>query len=242
MAALDAKALFRANVPRNALIDLVEGVRAIRSAAAQHASRLGLQGSAATQLVGYETHKVMESKLKRVADAYNGASQDGGCFPGTELRCHQMLATWGPILIARASIREARALPTSCATRKNGSSLNWPYSKQTEMGFRHPADDPPMFAMILTCRDIEVRGKFHEIAIAAMEADCSGFIFYESADTFIAGYGAPDAMSDGSSGTSPTPPSGPPLPMQLRGDVKKPFEGGEHPKEDGEGRGGGIPS
>src|ERR1019366_1924912 len=40
--AFDAKTRFRANVPRGALIDLVENTRAARSAAARHAMLLGV--------------------------------------------------------------------------------------------------------------------------------------------------------------------------------------------------------
>jgi hypothetical protein len=228
LAALDAKARFRAKVPRDAMISLGEGVRAIRSSAARRALQIGLIGRSATEVTGYETHKVMERKLASIAAAYGGTSREGGFFPQTELRNFQMLADFGSVLIARASIVEVRALPPRCTTRTNGSELNFPYSHQDDL-FRPPmSDEPPMFALLLTCRDKEVRGKYHEVAIAVIEPDYSGFIFYEDVDTFIAGYTkGSESADDPTSETDTAAPDG--FQIKLR-DVKKPFEGGEHPQ------------
>ena len=165
---------------------------------------LGLSGRAASEVTGYQTHKVVERKFAAVAAAHRGTSIDGGVFPGTALRNFQMLAVFGSVLIARATIGEVRALPKQCASRVNGSTINWPFSGQEGLFPPEPLDDPAMFALLLTCKDKEVRGRFHEIALGVIEPDHSGFIFYEFADSFISSY-----RSDGSDETSvedkPTP-------------------------------------
>lgn len=225
LVAFDATARFRTNVPRHALIDLVDTVKAVRSSAARHALQVGLEGGSATQLTGYEAHKVFERKLPRIAITSGGESQDGGLFPGTELRNFQMLARFGSVLLARASIFEIRALPSACTTRRNGSRLNSAFSHQEELFSREWGDDPTMFALLLTCRDKEARGRYHEVAVGAVEPDYSGFIFYEDADSFIAGYGALGAggyTSEPGTAARGTPK----LDIKLR-NVKTPFEGGE---------------
>ena len=227
LSALDPKARFRAAVPRNALIDISESVRTARSSAAKRALFLGLQGGAAAQLTGYEAHKVMELRLAAIARSYGGAPFDGGLFPRTSLRNFQMMADFDGVLIVRASIVEVWALPTRSTTRVNGSTLNWPYSKQTELYPREHSVDPPMLALLLTCRDKEVRGRYHEVAIAAMEPDHGGFIFYENVDSFIAGYESHDS-GDATPDKIPTSRPQGPLPMTLR-NPRVPFVGGEHP-------------
>lgn len=234
---LDVKARFRADVPRRALLDIVEATRAARSQAAKNAALVGLTGRAATALTGYQTHKVMEKRLAALALAYGGLSLDGGLFPGTTLRGFQVLAKFGGVLIARASIVESRALPTRCATRINGSTINWPFSGQRGLFPQDPGADPQMFALLVTCRDKEVRGKFHELAIALIEPDYSGYILYEDADSFIAGYDAGEGHAS-TTGTPPMPPSSGSFNIILR-NPSKPFEGGESPKQpDEEGDGG----
>jgi hypothetical protein len=239
LVALDAKARFRASVPRHALIDLVDTVKAVRSSAARHAFQVGLEGGSATQLTGYEAHKVFERKLRRIAAISGGDSQDGGLFPGTELRNFQVLARFGSVLLARASIFEVRALPSACTTRKNGSSLNSPFSHQEELFSLERGDDPTMFALLLTCRDKEVRGRYHEVAIGLVEPDYSGFIFYEVADSFIAGYGTSGASGE-TSKDEMTARGAPQLDIKLR-NVKTPFEGGERPPDQSEEEEGSTP-
>lgn len=236
MPALDAKARFRADVPRDLLLSLVEGLRDARSQAARNASLVGLDGRAATELTGYQTHKVFEKKLIRLASSRGSGAIDGGFFPGTTLRCYQGLGMFGSVLIARASIFESRALPPQCATRINGSTINWPYSRQGELLGRDPGDDLKMFALLLTCRDKEVRGKFYEVAIGAIEPDYAGFIFYENVESFIAGYDevAPEPV-DGSGSTASSP-----FNLVLR-NPSKPFEGGETPQPPDEEGGGTQP-
>jgi hypothetical protein len=226
--ALDAKARIRASVPRPALIDYSDTVRAVRSSAARHAVQVGLEGGSATQLTGYEAHKVFERKLRGIAIAHGGGSQDGGFFPDTTLRNFQVLAQHGCVLIARATIFEVRALPSACTSRRNGSSLNWPYSRQEGLFPRERSDDPTIFALLLTCRDKELRGKYHEVAIGVIEPDYSGFIFYEDVDSFIAGYiEIAGGHVDPTDGTDAATGDG--FHIKLR-DVKTPFEGGEHPR------------
>jgi hypothetical protein len=76
----------------------------------------------------------------------------------------------------------------------------------------------------LTCRDRHDVGKFHEVAVAVIESDFSGFAFYEEIDSFIAGYGEGHASAEKDKAPAPDGPA--PLGIELRKDVK-PFIGGE---------------
>jgi hypothetical protein len=186
-----AAAAIRASITREQLIDFVELLRAGRKDAGEHATALGLIGAPAARIAGLSMHEVVTQRFASLVTLHGGVVINGECFPGTVLRNYQLLGRYGRLVLGKASIARPRALPKGNFTRRNGATLNRPYSLQPDMFASRLdiTDQTSIYALMLTCADRKSLMRLHEIAIAVIEPDSSGFILYEDVDAFLANYG-----------------------------------------------------
>lgn len=226
MSAENIPALIRVNVSKDQMIDLASLFPECRRDAAKAVEVTPLVGKARARVVGYASHEITEQRLAEVIQLHEGRVIEGQAFPGTKLRNYQVLGVYGRVLIGKASIVEAGALPTRNLTRSNGAKFNRSFSKKADIPglFVPPPDGGFLYVTFLTCRDRYDMGKFHEIAVTVIESDFSGFAFYEEIDAFIASYG--EGSGDALTPSAPAPDGPQPLSIELRKDVK-PFIGGE---------------
>ncbi|HEX2813632.1 MAG TPA: hypothetical protein VHO04_13225 [Sphingopyxis sp.] len=125
-------------------------------------------------------------------------------MPGTDLRVYQPFARFqGPavgVILGFAAMPERRKMPAKNMSRAAGVSLNWPF--QPSM-----FDDPKslrandIFVLFLTARDRNKAGMIEEIAVGVIGADYKDFIFYESLEDFLRGYGEDSDAPDGPDGS-----------------------------------------
>jgi hypothetical protein len=120
-------------------------------------------------------------------------------MPGTELRVYQPFARFqGPkvgVILGFAAMPEPQKLPSKNMSRAAGVSLNL----HLQLGM---FDDPKtvrrddIFVLFLTARDRNKAGMIEEIAVGVIGADYKDFLFYESLEDLLSGYGDATGVPD----------------------------------------------
>jgi len=229
MSADDVKRIIREDVTKSQLIDIADTLRSTRKTAGQHASAMGLAGRSASRIAGFGAYELQNIHLPALTIAHGGTVIDGENFPGTELRTYQPISQFGRTLIGKASIPDPGELPTQNLTRANGAKVNVKYATTGYLFGCEPAapTEDVIYVLLLTCRDRHDPEAYAEVAIAALEPDFSGYIFYELLDAFVAGYADGSAES---TGDVPATPIAPDFGLALRKGVSL-FQGSETPDE-----------
>lgn len=226
MAADTVKQILREDVTKDQLIDVADLLRSTRKTAGEHAGAMGLAGRAALRIAGFSAYEIQTKMLPELTLLQGGIVIEGENFPGTELRSFQPICRYGRVLFGKASIPDPGELPTQNVTRGNGAKVNVRHGTAEFLpGLAPPAPtEDVIYALLLTCRDRNDPAKYLHVAIAVLEPDFSGFIFYESLDGFIAGYG--EGKAGGVTHGATTGPAPTPLGLELKKGVA-PFQGSE---------------
>jgi len=194
---------------------------------------MGLAGRFALQIAGFGAYAIQNKRLPDLTLLQGGHVIEGQNFPGTELRSYQPICRYGRVLVGKASIQDPGELPSQNITRANGATVNVKHGSTAcfpGFGPKPPVEDV-IYALLLTCRDRNDPERYTHVAIAVLEPDFSGFIFYESLDTFIAGYGDAGEENSGNTGAVAAGP----LPgLALKKGVV-PFQGTEKQGDTGRG-------
>jgi hypothetical protein len=225
MAADRVKRIIREDVDKDKLIDIADLLRSTRKTAGEHAGAMGLAGRQALRIAGFSAYELQAKLLPELTLGQGGVVIEDDNFPGTELRSFQPICRYGRVLFGKASIPDAGELPTRNVTRSNGAKVNVLLGSATFLPGLEPAapTEDVVYVLLLTCRDRNDLARYQHVAIAALEPDFSGFIFYESLDHFIAGYGEICSEIGTHGATSPATAS---LGLELKKGVT-PFQGSE---------------
>lgn len=228
MVADAVKRIIREDVKKGELIDAADLLRSTRKTAGEHASAMGLAGRAALRIAGFGAYEIQTKLLPELTQLQGGVVIEGENFPGTDLRSFQPICRYGRVMFGKASIPDPGELPTQNVTRGNGAKVNVRHGTAEFLpGLAPPAPtEDVVYVLLLTCRDCNDPEKYQHVAIAALEPDFSGYIFYESLDGFIAGYGEEEAGSGAPAASAPAP-----LGLELKKGVA-PFQGSEAPGEE----------
>lgn len=224
MAADTVKRIIRDDVGKDKLIDVADLLRSTRKTAGEHAGAMGLAGRQALRIAGFGAYEIQTKLLPELTLLQGGFVIEDDNFPGTELRSFQPICRYGRVLFGKASIPDPGELPTRNVTRSNGAKVNVPHGTAAFLpGLEPPAPTKDVvYVLLLTCRDRNDPARYQHVAIAALEPDFSGFIFYEPLDQFIAGYGEIDSGT----ATGATTPAAASLGLELKKGVP-PFQGSE---------------
>jgi len=179
-----------------------------------------LNAKRSREVEGQIRFRLQEQGYEEVVQLHGGDLIDDGIMPGTDLRVYQPFARFQGlkvgVILGFAAMPEPRKMPAKNMSRAAGVSLNW--HLQPSM-----FDDPKsvrvtdIFVLFLTARDRNRAGMIEEIAVGVIGADYKDFLFYESLEDFLRGYGdgadAPDTPdAPGNSGAE----------VKLR-KIRKPF-------------------
>jgi hypothetical protein len=112
---------------------------------------------------------------------------------GTNLKVFQPFARFVSsrtgVILGFASMPERKKIPPKNMSRAAGVTLN--VSLQSSLFSDERSPQPTdIFALFLTARDRERAGMIEEIAIGVIGSDYKDFVFYESLESFLGGYGA----------------------------------------------------
>lgn len=230
MAADKVTRMIREDVTKDQLIDVADMLRSTRKIAGDHAGAMGLEGRSALRIAGFGAYEIQTKRFPELTLLQGGIVIEGENFPGTELRSFQPISRYGRVLFGKASIPDPGGLPTQNVTRGNGAKVNVRHGTAEFLpGLAPPAPtEDVVYVLLLTCRDRNDPAKYQHVAIAALEPDFSGFIFYQTLDAFIAGYGEEEASTAGAG--APAAPARAPLGLELKKGVA-PFQGSEAPGE-----------
>lgn len=211
-------------LPKDLLLDLEDRLRAEALKAHDVVRReLPLNAKRAREAEGQIRFRLQEQGYEEVVQMHGGHLLVDGLMLGTDLKVFQPFARFnGPeigVILGFASMPERRKVPPKNMSRAAGVTLDFNLQPGFLVDDRSPkATD--IFALFLTSRDRERAGMIEEIAIGVIGSDYQDFIFYQSVDAFLRGYG--------SSTVSPDSPHGPDRPdegsrvVRLR-TTRKPF-------------------
>lgn len=191
-------------IPKDLWIDLEDRHRAEAFTAHNVVkTNIPLNAKRSREVEGQIRFRLQEQGYEEVVELHGGHLVEDGIMPGTDLRVYQPFARFqgpkGGVILGFAAMPEPRKMPAKNMSRSAGVSLNW--HLQPSM-FDDPksvrSDD--IFVLFLTARDRNKAGMIEEIAVGVIGGDYKDFIFYESLEDFLRGYGegtpAPDGPND----------------------------------------------
>lgn len=189
-------------VPKGVWIDLEDRHRA--EAFKAHAvvkENIPLNPKRSREVEGQIRFRLQEQGFEEVVRFHGGHLVEDGIMPGTDLRVYQPFVRFQGrkvgIILGFAAMPEPRKMPAKNMSRAAGVSLN--LHLQPSM-FDDPtsvrADD--IFVLFLTARDRAKAGLIEEIAVGVIGANYKEYLFYESLEDFLSGYGE---EGDGRTGT-----------------------------------------
>ncbi|HEX8363882.1 MAG TPA: hypothetical protein VF603_01200 [Allosphingosinicella sp.] len=188
-------------VPKELWIDLEDRHRAEAYKAHDVVkTNIPLNAKRSREVEGQIRFRLQEQGYEEVVQLHGGQLLEDGIMPGTDLRVYQPFARFqGPevsVILGFAAMPEPRKMPAKNMSRAAGVSLNWHLqpSMFDDPKSVHPND---IFVLFLTARDRNQAGMIEEIAVGVIGADYKDFIFYESLEDFLRGYGE---GSEGASG------------------------------------------
>lgn len=188
-------------VPKELWIDLEDRQRAeVFKAHDVVKTNIPLNAKRSRVVEGRIRFPMQEQGYEEVVQLHGGHLVEDGIMPGTDLRVYQPFARFqGPkvgVILGFAAMPQPRKMPAKNMSRAAGVSLNW--HLQPSM-----FDDPKsvrandIFVLFLTARDRNKPGMIEEIAVGVVDADYKDFIFYESLEDFLRGYGEDSEAPDG---------------------------------------------
>lgn len=191
-------------LPKDLLLDLEDRLRAEAIRANDVVRReLALSAKRSREAEGQIRFRLQEQGYEEVVQLHGGHLLTNGVMLGTDLQIFQPFARFaGPevgVILGFATMPERRKLPPKNMSRAAGVTLNvklQPDLLADEKGPK-PTD---IFVLFLTARDRSRAGMIEEIAIGVIGSDYKDFIFYESLDAFLGGYGSEPASPDGPDG------------------------------------------
>lgn len=202
---MDIRRTILDTVPKELWIDLEDRHRAEAFKAYNVVkTNIPLNAKRSREVEGQIRFRLQEQGYEEVVQLHGGHLVENGIMPGTDLRVYQPFARFqGPtvgVILGFAAMPEPRKMPAKNMSRAAGVSLN--QHLQMSM-FDHPktvrAND--IFVLFLTARDRNNAGMIEEIAVGVIGADYKDFLFYESLEDFLRGYGE--------GGEAPGGPDGP---------------------------------
>lgn len=187
-------------VPKDLLLDLEDRLRAEALKANDVVRReLALNPKRSREAEGQIRFRLQEQGYEEVVQLHGGHLLTDGVMVGTNLKVFQPFARFiGPktgVILGFASMPERKKIPPRNMSRAAGVTLN--VSLQTSLFSDDRSPQPTdIFALFLTARDRERAGMIEEIAIGVIGSDYKDFIFYESLEKFLGGYGVPEAPTE----------------------------------------------
>jgi hypothetical protein len=202
---MDIRRTILDTIPKELWIDLEDRHRAEAFKAHDVVkTKIPLNAKRSREVEGQIRFRLQEQGYEEVVQQHGGHLIEDGIMPGTDLRVYQPFARFqGPktgVILGFAAMPEPQKMPAKNMSRAAGVSLNW--HLQPSM-FDDPksvhADD--LFVLFLTARDRKRAGMIEEIAVGVIGADYKDFIFYESIEDFLRGYGEITTAPDGRDGS-----------------------------------------
>lgn len=192
-------------LPKELLLDLEDRLRAEALKAHELVQReLALNAKRSREAEGQIRFRLQEQGYEEVVQLHGGTLITDGVMVGTDLKVFQPFARFaGPevgIILGFAAMPEPRKVPAKNMSRAAGVTLN--VTLQPGLFIDETTPRPTdIFALFLTARDRERAGMIEEIAVGVIGADYKDFIFYESLEAFIAGYGTDSPKIEGETTT-----------------------------------------
>lgn len=198
---IDIRHAILAALPKDLLLDLEDRLRAEALKAHEVVRRefpLNLKRSREAE--GQIRFRLQEQGYEEVVQLHGGHLLVDGVMLGTSLQVFQPFARFtGPevgVILGFAAMPERRKIPPKNMSRAAGVTLNVNLQPSLLSDEKSPKPTD-IFALFLTARDRARAGMIEEIAIGVIGSDYNDFIFYESLDAFLSGYGSDPAAPDG---------------------------------------------
>jgi hypothetical protein len=194
-------------VPRDLLIDLEDRLRSEALKAFKVVKQeLPLNAKRSREAEGQIRFRLQEQGYEEVVQLHGGQLLAGGILLNTQLKIFQPFARFaGPsvgVVLGFATMPERRKIPQKNMSRAAGVRLNVNLQPSLFADAKSP-QPTDIFVLFLTARDRERGGMIEEIAIGVIGSNYEDFIFYESLDSFLSGYGSepiPSGDPDGPDG------------------------------------------
>jgi len=192
-------------VPKELWIDLEDRHRAEAFKAHDVVKeRLALNAKRSREVEGQIRFRLQEQGYEEVVQYHGGHLVEDGIMPGTDLRVYQPFARFQGqqigVILGFAAMPEPGKMPAKNKSRAAGVSLNW-HLQPSMFDDQKSVRPNDVFVLFLTARDRSKAGMIEEIAIGVIGADYKDFVFYESLEEFLGGYGT--------SGENPVGPNDP---------------------------------
>jgi hypothetical protein len=201
---MDIRRTILDSVPKELWIDLEDRHRAEAFKAHDVVkTKIALNAKRSREVEGQIRFRLQEQGYEEVVQLHGGHLVEDGIMPGTDLRVYQPFARFqGPevgVVVGFAAMPEPRKMPPKNMSRAAGVTLNFHLQPRLY-------DDPKslrandIFVLFLTARDRNHAGMIEEIAVGVIGSDYKDFVFYESLEDFLRGYGEIPAAPDGPDG------------------------------------------
>lgn len=219
---IDIRRTLLSGLPKDLLFDLEDRLRAEAIKAREVIRKeFALSPKRSRGLEGQARFRLQEEGFEEVVQLHGGQLMTEGVITGTDLKFFQPFARFQGlergVILGFASMPEKGSLPPKNMSRSAGVTLNvnLQINLFTDESTPQPTD---IFALFLTARDRERAGLIEEIAIGVIGGDYREYVFYESLDDFLRGYGSEPEESEG-----PIKPQGGDKNVKLR-KTRKPFD------------------
>ncbi|UWU26178.1 hypothetical protein N2601_33575 (plasmid) [Rhizobium sp. CB3060] len=191
---LDVRQTILDALPKDLLLDLEDRLRAEALKANSVVQReLALNPKRSREAEGQIRFRLQEQGYEEVVQLHGGHLLTDGVVVGTNLKVFQPFARFvGPqtgVILGFASMPERKKIPPKNMSRAAGVTLNVSLQSSLFSDERSPKPTD-IFVLFLTARDRERGGMIEEIAIGVIGSDYKDFVFYESLENFLGGYGS----------------------------------------------------
>lgn len=197
---IDSRRAILDALPKDLLLDLEDRLRAAALKAHELVQRdLPLNAKRSREVEGQIRFRLQEQSYEEVVQLHGGALILDGVMVGTDLKVFQPFARFAGrdvgIILGFAAMPEPRKLPAKNMSRAAGVTLNITLqpSLLDDESTPRPTD---IFVLFLTARDRERAGLIEEIAVGVIGSDYKDYVFYESLEVFLAGYGGDPMTSE----------------------------------------------
>lgn len=204
---MDIRRTILDTVPKELWIDLEDRHRAEAFKAHNVVmTNIPLNAKRSREVEGQIRFRLQEQGYEEVVQLHGGHLVEDGIMPGTDLRVYQPFARFQGrgvgVILGFAAMAESRKIPAKNMSRAAGVSLNW-HLQPSMFDDTKSVRANDIFVLFLTARDRNRAGMIQEIAVGVIGADYKDFLFYETLEDFLRGYGegaeAPDAPDDSDS-------------------------------------------